>query len=568
MIRVFLLMILSVCLAGNVSGAIESLEKPAKGKKFETLVIRFQENLGFENPFDLRSNQIELEIRQPDLTTLSLSFFYDGKNEAGREQWEARFAPKQAGEHAFNIIINGEKRAAFSIPVQNSAPGVRGGLVLADDNATFAYENGETFRGIGLNVCWTDNYEHYFRKMKENGANITRIWMCPWNLSFEWQETGLGVYNLESARRLDGILELAEQYGIAVMLCLDYHGIAQKGQGFFRENRWLDSPYNKINGGPCTDGKELFTNAVAIEHFKRKYKYIVSRFGHSPSLGTWEFYNEADLMAGQAIPMNRWHIEMAEFIKSVDVHQRLVSTSATRNYPEKVADAFRSPAMDYAMFHIYNALNMAPHMVDIHEMAVDFYQKPMVIGEFGVEYRGADRTAKADSQHIGLHNSIWAGWFSETPVIPMSWWWDNYIDPLDLWHKFGDLARFAGELDFGQAHLKFQTLVPGRLAAKPDEQVFGFIRAIYAGADAALWMKNLNYQWSMVSEGHQLEQVGDFTQEIPGMLPGAYEVRWYDPQSGTFMGKTEKVRVGEDGQLRLAVASFERDLACIIKRQK
>ena len=44
-------------------------------------------------------------------------------------------------------------------------------------------------------------------------------------------------------------------------------------------------------------------------------------------------------MAGKAIPINQWHIEMAEFVQSIDIHNRLVSSSATRNYPEKIVDA-------------------------------------------------------------------------------------------------------------------------------------------------------------------------------------------------------------------------------------
>ena len=61
-----------------------------------------------------------------------------------------------------------------------------------------------------------------------------------------------------------------------------------KGLGFFKENRWLVNPYNKINGGPCSDGSELFTNALAKEYFKKKYKYIVSRYGFSSHIAAWE----------------------------------------------------------------------------------------------------------------------------------------------------------------------------------------------------------------------------------------------------------------------------------------
>lgn len=560
-----LISITLLCFFANLS-AIDLIDRPTEGQQYETLRFRFAENLQFENPFDLETNQVELLIQQPDFSTRVLSFFYDGLNADSVPQWEARFAPKQVGLHRFTIRMNGKIQEQFEVPVKANLNKKSGGLRVSERLGVFEYESGEAFRGNGLNVCWANDYEYYFKKMQAAGINVTRIWMCPWNLSFEWQETGLGRYNLQSARRLDSILELADKYGIYVILCMDYHGVARKGLGFFRENRWLDNPYNKINGGPCVDGAELFTNEMAKTFFKRRYKYIVSRFGHSNRIAAWEFYNEADLMAGKAIPMNRWHTEMAEYIKSVDVHERLVTTSGTRGYPEKLVDAFKSPAMDFVMYHDYNSLNIAPHFTDLHEAMVEYYQKPFVLGEFGVEFRGADRTYKVDPQGVGLHNGIWSGWFNETPIIPLSWWWDNYIDPHNLWSEFASLSRFAEKMDFNAKHLAFKTLTVGRLQAKPEEQAPCLVRVIYAGEHCALWIKNNGYQWSLISEGNQPKEVGAFTQPISDLAPGRYSITWYDPQVGKFSEKKTEIEVKGDGVLTLSVSAFSKDLACLVTR--
>jgi len=549
-------------------GATDLIDRPTKGRQYETLRFRFVENLKFENPCDLETNHVELLIQQPDFSRRVLSFFYDGPSKDGAEQWEARFTPKQAGLHRLTFRVNGKVQSQFELPVEPNKGRKQGGLRVSERLGVFEYESGEAFRGIGLNVCWAQDYEYYFKKMQAAGMNVTRIWMCPWHLSFEWQETGLGRYNLASARRLDTILQLADKYGIFVILCLDYHGVARKGMGYFRENRWPVSPYNKTNGGPCAEASELFTNAVAKEFFKKKYKYIVSRFGHSSRIAAWEFYNETDLMAGNSIAENRWHIEMAEYVHSIDVHKRLVTTSSTRSFPEKVVDAFKSPAMDFVMFHEYNKLDMAPYVIDLHEATIEYYQKPVVLGEFGVEYRGADRTMKIDSQHVGLHNGIWAGWFSETPVIPLSWWWDNYIDPHNLWHEYANLSRFAASMDFNVKHLAFKTLPAGYLQTNPQHQALCVVRCIYSGEDCALWFKNEEYQWSLVSEGKEPKEIGAFTQVVPDLVPGRYSVAWYDPQTGKFFGKTTEVEVKEDGVLSLLVPSFSKDLSCLLTRQR
>jgi hypothetical protein len=547
-------------------GAVPLIDYPKEGRQYETLRFRFVENLHFDNPFDLETNRVELLIQQPDFSKRVLSFFYDGLNRDSIEQWEARFAPKQAGIHRFSVRINGKIHTQFEVSVRPSKAKKQGGLKLSDQLGIFEYESGEAFRGIGLNVCWTDDYEYYFKKMRAAGMNVTRIWMCPWHLSFEWKETGLGHYDLDAARKLDAILQLAEKYGIYVILCMDYHGIARKGLGYFRENRWPVNPYNKINGGPCVDGSELFTNAEAKEFFKKKYKYIVSRFGHSSSIASWEFLNETDLMAGKSIPVNRWHIEMAEYVHSIDVHGRLVSTSSTRSYPEKVVDAFKSPAMDFVMFHHYNALDMAPYITDLHEAAIEYYQKPIVLGEFGVEFRSGERTYQVDSQHVGLHNGIWSGWFNETPIIPLSWWWDNYIDKYNLWREYANLSRFAEKMNFNVKHLVFKTLTAGYLKAKPEVQAMCMVRCVYAGAHCALWLKNEDYKWSLVSEGKEPKELGAFPQVIPDLAPSRYSIAWYDPQTGRFSEKRTEAVVKEDGILSLSVPSFSKDLACLVMR--
>lgn len=558
------MMLVATCLPLS---AADLIDRPKEGRQYETLVFRFEENLPFENPFDLRTNQVELHILQPDFTRKVLSFFYDGVTADSVQRWEARFTPKQAGLHRFSVHIAGEVRERFAISMDANEESHQGGLQLSERLGVFEYESGEPWRGIGINVCWADDYEYYFKKMQAVGMNVTRLWMCPWHLSFEWKETGLGRYNLETASRLDSILALAQQYDIFVLLALDYHGIARKGMGYFKENRWLDNPYNKINGGPCDTGAELFTNPVAKEYFKKKYKYLVSRFGHHRRLATWEFYNEADLMAGEAIPVNRWHIEMAEFVQSIDVHDRLVSSSSTRSYPEKLIDAFKSPAMDYIMYHSYNELNLAPYVTNLHEMSNEYYQKPMVIGEIGIEFRGADRTYKLDPEGIGPHNAIWAGWFSETPMIPLSWWWDNYIDPYDLWGLFGRLSRFAEKMTFDAARLEFKTLDVGHLQVTPEEQAPCMVRAIYSGSDCALWFTNQQYQWSVISEGDTLTSIRPFTQPVPDLVPGRYRVQWYDPQTGEFFHKPTEAEVKPDGVLTLTVPSFTKDLACLITRE-
>ena len=58
---------LLVITASILSGFPKSIiEHPESGKQFVTMYFRFEENLQFENPFDLLKNKVELQIIQPD----------------------------------------------------------------------------------------------------------------------------------------------------------------------------------------------------------------------------------------------------------------------------------------------------------------------------------------------------------------------------------------------------------------------------------------------------------------------------------------------------------------------
>ena len=61
--------------------------------------------------------------------------------------------------------------------------------------------------------------------MQNTGENYARIWMCPWAFGLEDTAASLNNYSLQPAWQLDYVLQQAEQRGIYLLLCLDYHGM-------------------------------------------------------------------------------------------------------------------------------------------------------------------------------------------------------------------------------------------------------------------------------------------------------------------------------------------------------
>ncbi len=416
-------------------------------KRFETLVVDIFPEQTSENVFDPNQLSVDCHIETPEGEKVVQPCFYMETTADGRDRWQLRFTPVLEGKYEYFVKISASEetweshRYPLTVDVEDSSKDgfIRQGPEALENPTVFQFDTGRPFRGFGENVCWTDDYEYYFRKMHDTGMNFTRIWMCPWNLSLEWSETGLGRYNLENAERLDHILQLADQYDIYIMLCFEYHGVAQRDQGYFNENKWLENPYNSDNGGPCGDASEIFTHNDAIQFYKNRFRYIIARWGYSPNIHTWEFWNEVDLTAGSPEDIAAWHAEMAEYVREIDAHRHLLTTSFSS---AEFREIWENPNFDLVQYHSYNSPDIAATCRYLADRSLREFQKKAVVGEFGVDFRGPSETMENDPGNIGLHNGLWAGYFSSAPILPLSWWWDNYIEPENLYPLFRALKQF------------------------------------------------------------------------------------------------------------------------------
>jgi hypothetical protein len=90
------------------------------------------------------------------------------------------------------------------------------------------------------------------------------------------------------ARRWDTIVEAADKNGIFFPDGLQHHG-----QYSTRTNpNWGENPWNAANGGFLAKPEDFFTDARAKALTKAKYRYIIARWGYSPSILAWELFNE------------------------------------------------------------------------------------------------------------------------------------------------------------------------------------------------------------------------------------------------------------------------------------
>lgn len=393
----------------------------------------------FTNPFDQQDITLDLVLTAPNGQPLKLPCFYTSSN-GGVAYWKARFAPQQTGTYRYHFVMNGKLMKGQSVEGKFTVlPSAKPGFLHENNRWTFKFDNGQLFRGVGENIGWESRsfendkwtYDYLLPTLAKNGGNFFRTWMCYWNLPLEWQKvrstkryqnTDL-YFNPGAIKRMDQLVNMTDSLHLYFMLTMDWHG------HLIDDGGWRDSPYNAVNGGPCKTPTDFFTNPEAKAKYKNKLRYIVARWGYSPSIGAFEFFNEIDNAAftqkdSIRIPhdvITAWHTEMGHYLKSIDPYGHLVTTSVSHR---DIAGLDAVPDIDFNQKHIYKHTEKIP---GIYQPYIDQFKKPYVVGEFGFRWEDADPKYAADAD-FDYKRGLWYGLFSPCPILPMTWWWEFFDD--------------------------------------------------------------------------------------------------------------------------------------------
>ena len=476
---------------------------------------------------------------------------------AGEGFWKVRFTPDKAGEWSFHLTASGSNGTFTTSEINFTViPAESDGFIRqpAEGERYFHYSSGTIYLPVGANVAWydmreTSSYMNWFYRMGKNGANYARLWLASWGFEFEWKDTGLGDYTDRQTRawQLDYTLQLAEEAGIRIMLCLLNHGRFSTSTN----PEWNGNPYNRVNGGPLENPWEFLTNPEAKKIFRQKLRYLVARWGYSTSLFSWELWNEVNL-ADKIADNERfvpWINEMTAYLRSIDPYKHPVSSSFSTSI---TGNELSWKNLDYVQIHKYNIRNWAGYINSLILNVRKNTDKPVLLSEFGIQ------GDIIDPGGIHFHNGLWAGLFSGSAGTGMLWWWDKYIDSNNLYYHYRGVSRFFEKEDPGQDGLE-----PAEMERVGKAEVYRL-----SGRNKALvWIKNREYSYggsldNAMSSGNLdkvvFSQVTAFDFSLPGMSPGRYRIeKWY-PSTGEREKSSEQVF---NDIVRITVDPFETDVA-------
>lgn len=513
----------------------------------------------------------------------------------GEGQFRMRFTPRASGRHTMyiNIVQNGTVKRypeSGTIDFDVKAGTADAFLSVASDHRTLEYDNGRPFVGIGNNFCgweWagvdnmggTYDYDVWFHQLAANGGNMTQFdlsegdqleWTAQEN-ELEWSDCygGLGIYNQKIGFKTDYKVNLADGLGLFYRFTLFHWEDFDTESDSFPDWGWSRNPYNTRNGGPVENVRDFFRNEEAKTAVKNYLRYVVARWGYSPSLMMYELFNEVDAPdmvwgAGNSYmsslnDIRVWHDEMSKYLKEIDPNKHLVTTSCAD--ASNGREFWNLEAIDVTTFHRYTMYNggnaiyeTVKSLATLVKDRIASTQKPVVAGEFALS-PGGDLQREGDKEGVVFHNALYASVFAGSFGTAMSWTWGSYVDEYDLYPHYKAVNRL-----FGGADLRGATPFDN-LSETVSAGTVSYM-GLRNGNRAYLWIKDGMYDYNHLQNGYNPTVMPAGSVTVSGMPAGEYAVELIDPLTGEIVSVERAVCA--DGKLAVGYPAFERDLAAKI----
>jgi hypothetical protein len=516
---------------------------------FNKFELDFQINRVFNNPYDPKEIDVRIEMADPDGRLLTHPGYYnepwdlkmvDGTEitvSAGTPSWRVRFTPSMTGKYKWRLLATTEEDTAFEEGTFTCTPSPSKGFIRISrkDPRCFELSDGTFFFPIGHNLRspsdrrseehlpetrensrraereGTKAYEKWFKQMRENGANFTRIWMCPWWCGLEASSMhpgfhGVEYYNQGNAARLDRVLELAEARQIYVNIETMNHGMLST----VVDGDWKHSPWNKYTepNGYLAYATEYITNERSIRWHRNGIRYAVARWGYSTAIAWWgvitetewtEPYHRSIAGTGQREPwipypyqtwkyrnvMVDWLDDMAGHFRKTDGHPHLVSVhfsnpgNGLEAWSKRNLEVVHNNAYtDFTKCWLPERFRNSNGIADVLFVFSDVYEpysrnKPLLVGEWG----GTPNVNRPTHLSTEFHVGLWSMLMTRMSGLTGFWWW-HLIDTYDLYSTYrGPVAFMEGEDRRGKnyfsrrADLSFpESLKNGAGFANPAQQ--------------------------------------------------------------------------------------------------
>jgi hypothetical protein len=528
--------------------------------RYERLELSVALKAQYTNPYDLRQVSLDGIFTAPDGSQWKVPGFWDGE-----AAWVVRFTPSQVGEWNYSLTVKDERGVSqpyegkFSVTDSDLHGWLQAGNWVnpAYSGHYLVYRDGTPFYGVGhcdsLNILVKGfSIEHgvgLFDEMKKAGENFV-VWWPLYSNSFI--SSSYKDYSRSNMKVIDMVVEDAYRKGIFLVFTIWDHPELRDDSHAWGSGNWARNGFSQLG-----DIKSFFTSEEAWAWQVNFYRYIIARWGYSPSIAMWQTVSEINgtNAYNQTDP---WHKKVNDYFTANDPYRHLTTASKSGDVDWEAG----YQVTDAPQVHLYDFKNDSLEGDPVRAAAVlaqwtvrmwDLENKPNWVGEFGMP---------GDAYYPELfHNSIWAALGAGAAMTPAEWnsggaWGE--MTPAML----ADIGRLA----------QFVSGMPLALWNPSPLEIDGLDLPLrgwgVAGKDGGLfWVQDFSLEGTPIESLRALQAVSkDVTIQITGVSGGAYTITPYDTWQGTYLSALD-FTCTEGQPCTLALPDFTADMAFKIERK-
>lgn len=449
-------------------------------QQYARFEVQFDVPGEYINPYDPREVETSARFTAPDGSEITVPGFYMVTED--QQGWFVRFTPQQPGNWSY--IIEARISGSMPFPVKQGTFQVEDSVSNAGfigvEGRYFQFQNGQSYFPVGQNLGWSweeggglTTYLEWLDDLAASGANYARIYAdTAWFIGLDWAGKA-GDYSADqpAAAQMDTILEAAESRGVYLQVVLIWHRSFTQYRGLAVRppddiprpdiSTDFDShPYSQLNGGPMSEPSSFFTDSEVGRLLRQKLRYMIARWGYSPHIFAWEVVTDVDRLAGYDSPSDTTFIAgLADYVRETDPFDHLVTIGSSALLDELLMN----DALDFIQLHIYQSrpIEDAVEQVGLiqYELtrALNNTTKPVLLSEFSLS-PWFEPTAD-DPTGVHIRATIWSSALSGASGGGMTWWWDTYVAPQDLYDIYAPLARFTHDIPWSGMTFSLSALI-------------------------------------------------------------------------------------------------------------
>lgn len=530
------------------------------------------------NPFYEKDVALDIVLTSKAGTTFKVPGFcfqaydYDTNGtQIGRAKtaptFRIRVSLPEAGEWDYTITMVirdiGEDSVSGSLLVADSED--KRGFIRVEPNRkqNFMFDDGTPYIAVGENMAWAEPvspksrhsaiYKKLLTKCAAEKANYFRLWSSSFAMCMQDKQLDPSYMNLADCDQYDRIVEISEELGLYINFAMYHHGQFSRRE-VLPEHDYHNSAYNMNNEGYLDDPRDFFTNPRAKRDTKSYMRYLVARWGYSPNIFCWEFFNEQDgCDAGTNLnPKNQalmveWHQEMCDHFREIDPYHHLLTTSSAW-YSNSV---IRHAMFDFISIHVYNyqSLELA---ADLQKNDYRTYHRPVLMAEIGMN-GGPDYVGpNCGTDKLELHQQHWICVMGGGAGTGASWFWPQ-VDRTNAYDTFRAVAEMAERIPWRNPELKMCDKL-----TVPTNHLKVLSQGYQLDNSAWLWFYDTEYRHNNRHNIAVRENVS-FTVDLND---GEYVVTWIDPWSGDTLAT--ETAVAKEGVLNVGMPAWQKDIAVTV----